>query len=267
MADRRKPILFFLLLLVVAIPLWLVSGRLGVLSGLRIPTSDLALAFTPMIVAVGLTAVIEGWAAAGSLVKNAFDVISVRWDRWMARIMLIPPLIYLTAFALMHLLGSTAAAPVPNLARLVLLFILFIALAAGEEVGWSGYAFGAMQQRWGSLAASIVLAVPWWLGHLPSMAEVGATGADMAWWVLGALGLRIIMAWLYNRTGASLFAMILFHALLNLSRVEIFPAVGAHYLTAYQAAADVVIAGLAAAVLTSTRARLGFEAPASVPNS
>ena len=192
------------------------------------------------------------------MMKRAFDVGSVRRDRWVVAILLIPPFIYGAAFGLMHVLGSSAGAPVFDVARIVPLVVLFVALAAGEEVGWTGYAFGAMQRRWGGLAASVVLAGPWWLGHLPSMAAIGATWADMAWWVVGAVGLRIVMAWLYNRTGASLFAVIVFHALLNVSRVAIFPVVGAHYLTAYQAAADVVIAGLAVAVVVSTRAGLGF---------
>ncbi|MCX7380811.1 MAG: hypothetical protein NT133_05165 [Alphaproteobacteria bacterium] len=115
-----------------------------------------------------------------------------------------------------------------------------------------------MAGRRGGLVASVVLAGPWWLGHLPSTTAIGATWADMAWWVVGAVGLRIIMAWLYNGTGASLFVVIVFHALLNVSRVVIFPADGAHYSTAFQAAADVVIAGLAVVVVVSTRAGLGF---------
>jgi uncharacterized protein len=259
--QKRRPLLFFLLVLAGAVPLWVFSGRMGVLSTLRIPVSDLALAFLPMTIAIGLTVGEQRWPAAWSLLANAIDFRSASSGRWVAVAMLIPLLIYGAASTAMHLLGSNELAPAVNLPRLIALFALFFALAAGEEVGWSGYAFPAIQQRWGALSASLIVAVPWWLGHLPSMSKIGATGVDMAWWIVGAVGLRIIMAWLYNKTGASLFTMVLFHASLNLSRIAILPAVGAHFLTAYQAAADLVMAALALAVLIATGGRLGLPRP------
>jgi CAAX protease family protein len=253
----RSPTAFFLLLLTIALPLWLVSGRLGVISALRIPTSDLALAFSPMTAALVMTAWREGWRAAATILMRAFDPTSMRGGWWNVATVLIPPAIYATSWAVMRLAGSGASPPPFEPLRLVLLLGLFLVLAAGEEVGWMGYAFEPMQRRWGALTASAIVAGPWWLGHLPSMAEIGATRADMAWWALGALGLRIVMAWLYNNTGASLFAMVLFHALLNLSRIATFPVIGTHYVTAYQATAYLGVAGLAAAAVITTRGRLG----------
>src|SRR5437870_701254 len=61
LSDDRSPTAFFLLLVIIALPLWLVSGRLGVISALRIPTSDLALAFSPLAAAFAITAQREGW--------------------------------------------------------------------------------------------------------------------------------------------------------------------------------------------------------------
>jgi membrane protease YdiL (CAAX protease family) len=257
LSDARSPTAFFLLLFTIALPLWLVSGRLGVISALRIPTSDLALAFSPMMAALVMTVWREDWRAAATLLKRAFDPTSMRGGRWNVATVLIPPSVYATSCAVMCLAGSGASPPPFEPLRLVLLLGLFLMLSVGEEVGWMGYAFEPMQRRWGALRASAILAGPWWLGHLPSMAEIGATRADMAWWALGALGLRIVMAWLYNKTGASLFAMVLFHALLNLSRIAIFPVIGSHYVTAYQAVAYLGVAGLAVAALIATRGRLG----------
>lgn len=257
MTARRSAVAFFLLILALAGPLWLVSDRLGVIGSLRIPASDLALAFTPMIAGLGLVVWREGWGRAALLLRSAVDVTSIRGGRWIAAACLLPPLIYLTSWGLMRLSGADHPIPTPDLPRLALLFALFLVLAAGEEIGWMGYAFGPLQQRWGALGASIVLAIPWWLGHLPSMSAIGASRSDMAWWLLGAFGLRILMTWIYNNSGASLCAMLIFHALLNLSRIATFPVVGAHYVGAYQAVAYVVIAALALAVAWITRGRLG----------
>jgi membrane protease YdiL (CAAX protease family) len=257
--QDRSATAFFILLVIIALPVWLVSGRLGVISALRIPTSDLALAFSPLVAAFAITAGREGWRAATKLLARAVDPTSMRGGRWNAGVVLIPPAVYATSWGVMRLVGSGAAMPPFHPLRLALLLGLFLVLAAGEEVGWMGYAFEPLQRRWGALPASSIIAVPWWLGHLPSMAEIGATHADMAWWALGALGLRIVMAWLYNNTGASLFAMVLFHALLNLSRIATFPVVGSHYVTAYQAAAYLAIASLAVVAMITTRGRLGHD--------
>jgi hypothetical protein len=53
--------------------------------------------------------------------------------------------------------------------------------------------------------------------------------------------------------------MVLFHALLNLSRIATFPVVGSHYVTAYQAAAYLGVACLAVVALITTRGRLGHD--------
>jgi hypothetical protein len=259
MTAGRSSLAFFLAVAALAAPVWLVSGRLGVIGGLRIPASDLVLAFTPMAAALALTGWREGWSRAAALLGHAFDVTSIGRGRGWVAVALLPPLIYLASWGLVRALGSEAAIARPDVLRLLLLFGLFLILAAGEEVGWMGYAFGPLQQRWGPVGASVVLAIPWWIGHLPSMAAVGATPGDMAWWLLGAFGLRILMTWLYNGAAARLFAVVLFHALLNLSRIAIIPAIGSHYVSAYQAAAYIVVAVIAVGLLGFTRGRLGLR--------
>lgn len=260
MRPERSALAFFLCVLALAVPLWLAGGRLGVIGPLRIPVSDLALGFTPMAAALGLSAWRGGWRAAGKLVARAFAVTSIREPRWIAIAVLTPPALYLASWGVARLLGFDGLAPTPDPLRLAALFVLFLVLAAGEEIGWTGYVLAPLRRRWGELGGSLVLALAWWAGHLPSMAAVGASWADMAWWLLGAAGLRVVMTWLYGGTGQSLFAVVLFHALLNLSRIAVFPATGAHYESAYQIASHVAAALLALAVVGVTRGRLGQRA-------
>lgn len=253
--NPRSAGLFFLVVAGLALPIWLASDRLGVIAGLRIPVSDLALAFTPMAAGLLLAGVREGPRSALALLAAAFNVASIRSVRWTAVAILLAPALYLATYAAMYLSGASAGAPAVAPERLIVLFAIFLLLAAGEEVGWTGYVLAPLQARWGPLVASLILAVPWWLGHLPSMHAVGATPADIGWWALAAVALRILFTWLYNGSGGSLWAAVLFHALINLSRIVTYPADGAHYDSGYQAMGSIV-AVIAAALVVATSVRM-----------
>ncbi|MCR5873819.1 CPBP family intramembrane metalloprotease [Phenylobacterium sp. J426] len=251
MVERRSPLLFFALLLALALPVWLASERFGVMGSLRIPVSDLVLAFTPMAAALILVTWREGWRAAMSLLRQAFDPTSLR-ARHLALSAVLAPAIYLLTWLVMRAMGGGQGPPL-DLVRLVFLFALFLVLAAGEEVGWMGYAFDPLQQRWGPIGASLILSGPWWVGHLPSMQAIGATPADMAGWAVGAVALRVLIGWLYNLSGGALVTAVLFHALLNLGRIATYPATGAHYSSAWQVTGYLVAGVLAGAVILQGR--------------
>ena len=50
----------------------------------------------------------------------------------------------------------------------------------------------------------------------------------MAWWALGTVASRVLMTWLYNTAGRSVFAAALFHSTVNLSW-QMFPNNGSHW--------------------------------------
>ena len=52
--------------------------------------------------------------------------------------------------------------------------------------------------------------------------------AWMARWCLYAVAARVLIVWLYNNTGRSVFAAALFHTMLNLSWM-LFPVDGSHF--------------------------------------
>ncbi|WP_374469006.1 CPBP family intramembrane glutamic endopeptidase [Phenylobacterium sp.] len=255
-ARPASPLAFFLVLAGLAVPLWLASDRFGVIGSLRIPTTDLLLAFAPMAAALLLCAVREGSGVAFALLRRTVDLAVLRRPRWLAATLFLPPAIYLGAALAVRMTGMAEPAPALDLLRLAALLPLFLVLAAGEEVGWMGYAYDPLRARFGAVGAALVLAAPWWAGHLPSMAQIGATRLDVAAWALGAVALRLVMGWLYLGSG-SLFAVVLFHALLNLSRIAAFPAAGAHYASAYQVAAAAAAALAALAVLPALLRRGG----------
>lgn len=251
--DLRRPAEFLLLMAAVAVPLWALSPRFGVITALRIPTTDLILAFLPMMAGLVLTARDGGWRSAADLLRRAFDPRPLFGAPWLLVALLLPPVLYASTWTVVWLTGHGQPPPQPAPLRLIAMFALFLLLAAGEEVGWMGYVFAPLQGGLGALGASLALAAVWWAAHLPSMAEIDATRADIAGWAIGAVALRIIMSWLFNSSGGCLFGMVLFHAMLNLSRIAIYPATGPHYSTLYQATGYGLTSLVALAILSRTR--------------
>jgi membrane protease YdiL (CAAX protease family) len=190
---------------------------------LDIPVTDLVLAFMPLTAAVILVYREEGPGDARMLLKRVFDYKRIKQKIWYVPIVLLAPLLFLLIYGSMRLLGrSLPAKPRIPFLKIPFLFILFFALAIGEEIGWTGYATDSLQERWSALTAGIILGLVSMLGHYPSMIEQGRSLAWIAWSTFGITGWRTLAVWLYNNTGRSVFAVILFHAMTNVCRAA-FP--------------------------------------------
>lgn len=119
----------------------------------------------------------------------------------------------------------------------------------GEELGWSGYATDPLQERWNAITAGVILGVVGILWHIVPLTLMNRPPTWIAWWCLYAVAARILMVWLYNNTGKSVFAVALFHATLNLSYM-LFPVNGSHFdmqlgglVVAFAAAVVIVVWG------------------------
>lgn len=104
----------------------------------------------------------------------------------------------------------------------------FFVAALGEELGWSGYAIGPMQVRWGALKASIILGVVLAAFHYVALVQAHRSVAWIAWWTLYIVAGRVIMVWIYNNTEKSVFGMALFHMMINASW-QLFPVSGSYF--------------------------------------
>lgn len=116
-----------------------------------------------------------------------------------------------------------------------------VALVAGivEELGWTGFAVPTLRRRYGPLATGFVVGVLWGLWHvLPKIWGSAAHDlvaympADLFCAVAGLTGFRILMVWVYDRTG-SLLVGILMHMGLTASTLILQPVItGAPLMTA-----------------------------------
>jgi membrane protease YdiL (CAAX protease family) len=92
-----------------------------------------------------------------------------------------------------------------------LLVIVFL-FAAGEEIGWRGYALPRTLKRFSPLAAALLLGLPWAVLHVP-LALPGRmlAGAPAGPLLLGMVALSVLTAWMYLGAGRSILGPVLLH--------------------------------------------------------
>lgn len=108
-----------------------------------------------------------------------------------------------------------------------------VALVAGivEELGWTGFAVFTLRRRHGALVTGLAVGVIWGAWHvLPKIWGAAAHGivpylaADLSSAIIGLTGFRILMVWVYDRSGSLLIA-ILMHMGLTASTLILQPAI------------------------------------------
>jgi membrane protease YdiL (CAAX protease family) len=95
----------------------------------------------------------------------------------------------------------------------------FLTNGWGEEVGWRGFALPHLQHRHSALVSSVLVSGAWAGWHLPAFFYLPSYLA-LGWrlvpgFFLGILAGAIILTWLYNSSGGSLLAVVLWHASFN----------------------------------------------------
>lgn len=98
-----------------------------------------------------------------------------------------------------------------------------------EEFGWRGFALDKLQSGRRALTASLMLGFIWAMWHMPLNFTEGI-GDQYSLVISTAVGsiislmlLSVFFTWIYNNTGKSILAVMLFHASMNLSTFKLFP--------------------------------------------
>lgn len=226
-SRSRSPLKFFLLVFALSIPFQLIGTVTSrqLLPGIQM--SSLMLVCPAMAAAIlvykenKIPGVIE-------LLKRSFDYKRIRAKIWYTPILLLMPGVAVLTYGLMHSLDLPLTAPrFQFFGALVLFLVLFVA-ALAEELGWSGYAIDPMQDRWNALQAGILLGLVWAAWHVVPLVQANRAAAWIAWWCLYTVAGRVLLTWLYNNTGKSVFAAALYHAMMNISW-QLFPSHGSHW--------------------------------------
>ena len=180
----------------------------------------------PMISAIVVTAVTKGSAGLRDFVRRMFRWrVQPRWYLWL----LAPLGLALAATTLLSLgprrfpsfaewseMGAFA-----SIGGWAAYGVIFLVNGYGEEAGWRGFATPALRRRYSELTASLLVAVPWALWHLPTFfIDSGYRDFPLLFlpgWLLGFFGLAVVMTWMYEGSRASILIAALMHLSVNVS--------------------------------------------------
>ncbi|GAA4613812.1 hypothetical protein GCM10023108_15860 [Saccharopolyspora hordei] len=201
----RLPLLFFVVVFGLSVPFWLLGAVTDVPLPAGLPISALQVV-VPLVAAALLVRATGG--SVVRFVRGTFDAAEVR-PLWY-----LPALLLMPAITVVSLGLAGQPLPRPSISSVVVYAALYVVAAHAEETGWTAYATGPLQRRWGALGAGVVIGVVWAAWHVVPYSQLHGP-----LWVLGqcvfTVAARVLIVWLHNGSGRSTSVAVLFHAAIN----------------------------------------------------
>ncbi len=189
----------------------------------------------PSVSGILLTALVNG---RKGLREISFRLI--RWRvglRWYAIALLAAPLLMMAIYLILSLLSPKFLpgifAAESKFSHLLMGLVTGLMAGFFEELGWTGFATPRLRQRHSILGTGLIVGIPWAVWHiLPALWLGFASGT-----ISGALSTvsylidpflflvtsRVLIVWVYDRTGESLLLPMLMHMSLTSSARIITP--------------------------------------------
>ncbi len=183
----------------------------------------------PSVAGVVITGLVEGKAGLRALGSRL-----TLWRvgiGWYAAALLAAPLLHALGLLLLSLFypGYAPAIFTSSNKASILLFGLVTGLVGGgflEELGWTGFAIHNLRSRHSTMRTALIVGMLWGAAHFVFIFWMsGATigGIPLATFLIvraldllfgGLLAFRVLMVWVYDRTGSLLIAMLM-HGMLT----------------------------------------------------
>jgi CAAX protease family protein len=226
-ASRRNlPRDYFLLLGALTVPFYLLGDRKLPLP-VNLPASALAFvgSFSAALILAHRHRGVQG---IKELLKKAIDYKKIKNKIWLVPSLFLAPAIYFLSYLIMRWLGRPLPEPQLGFLMALVFFALYLIEAPLEELGFMGLVIDPLQDRWGALRAGIILGSVWQIQHLIPLIQAHNSADWILWHLLEGVALRILMVWIYNNAGKSVFTSILVHTTVNVSW-SMFPNYGSGY--------------------------------------
>lgn len=228
MQGKHKTVLiFFALVFALSIPFWVLDTAYPIQLLPGLPLSAIGV-LAPTLAALILVYKSDHFAGVLQLLQRSFDFKLIKNGYWFLVIILINPVITVLAYGVMRAVSESLPYPAPLTLSIFPMFVFFFIGALAEEIGWTGYATEPLLRHWGTMMTGVLLGLVWTVIHFIPLLQVHRSIEWVAWWSLGTISLRMIMAWLYVHSGKSVFAAAVFHAMINLCW-QLFPNNGSFY--------------------------------------
>ena len=204
--SERSVVSFVLLECALSVPFW----GIGALAQAQVIPDHVMFraswSLTPMMAAAILVYRANRAAGVRQLFRRIVDYARIEAKIWYLAVFLAGPIIVFVQYALA--LWSGQQVPPPHFTLLVpISFVGFFLVAYAEELGWTVYTLDRLQERRSALAAGILTGIIWASLHAPVWALAGQSLSWCVWQWIYVVALRVLMAWIYNNAGKSLFAM------------------------------------------------------------
>jgi membrane protease YdiL (CAAX protease family) len=86
-----------------------------------------------------------------------------------------------------------------------------------EEPGWRAFATPRLMNRFHPILANIIVSLFWVLWHIPLyFGDWSGKGQPLLWFFIYAIGLSIILSWLYFKSSKSIIPVMLLHGATNI---------------------------------------------------
>jgi membrane protease YdiL (CAAX protease family) len=136
-----------------------------------------------------------------------------------------------------------------------------------EETGWTGFAVPKLRQRYSVLSTGLIVGILWGIWHFMiafwASNYLGGVGSwimfvagFLAFYLLALPAYRVLLVWVFDRTGGSLPVVMLMHACLSASTLIFQPPTPGAIALVWNLALGVVLWIIVAAVAATSRGQL-----------
>ena len=218
-SKTKSIIIFFVLTYIISWPFFIIAA----LAALGILPAELEYmwytgASAPLLAALILIYKEKKGEGIKNLFRRGFKY-KISKKAWYIPTIFLMPIIFLIALGLIFVVEGTIPNPALQFWLLPPMLATFFFSALTEELGWRGYAFDPMQDRWKAFGATMILGPIWVIWHLPLFISgiippgtlIGILGLCLA-----LMGIEIFKTWIYVNTDKSIFTVILFHTAYNI---------------------------------------------------
>ena len=182
---------------------------------------------SPLVAGITLATITGGRPRLKELWWRLIDVRRIK-IRWWVIVLLFWPVFDLFMAKAALLLGITEQ-PINIVwevfnepSKLAFMLLLSFVFPAVEEIGLRGYWLDELQARFNPIISGIINGGTWALWHTPFVWFPGyyantSFNPELWWWLPSIILHTLLIVWVYNKTNRSILAVVLFHAMMNLT--------------------------------------------------